>query len=89
MGQVYTTVSSKGQLVIPAEIRKALGIKAGTRVAIRQEGAELILKPETVAAKLALIREIRGITAGRPSMCDELLEDRRRERERELREEGW
>ena len=89
MEQVYATVSSKGQLVIPAEIREALGIKAGTRVAIRREGAELILKPETLSAKLALIRGMRGLTAGGPSMCDDLLEDRRRERERELREEGW
>jgi len=89
MEQIFTTVSSKGQLVIPAAIREALGIKAGTRVAIHQAGAELVLKPETLTAKLALIREMRGITAGGPSMCDELIEDRRRERERELREEGW
>jgi AbrB family looped-hinge helix DNA binding protein len=89
MEPIYTTVSSKGQLVIPAAIREALGIEPGTRVAIRREGAELILKPETLAAKLALIREMRGMTAGGPSLCDELLEDRRRERERELREEGW
>jgi AbrB family looped-hinge helix DNA binding protein len=89
MEQIFTTVSSKGQLVIPAAIREALGIKPGTRVSIRLEGVELILKPEPPAAKLALIRELQGITAGGPSMCDELLEDRRRERERELREEGW
>lgn len=89
MEQVFTTVSSKGQLVIPAAIREALGIKAGTRIAIRREGTELILKPETLAAKMALIKQLRGITAGGPSMCDELFEDRRRERERELREEGW
>jgi len=36
-----------------------------------------------------LIEELRGICAGGPSMCDELLEDRRFERERELTEEGW
>jgi AbrB family looped-hinge helix DNA binding protein len=89
MEQVFTTVSSKGQLVIPAAIREALGIEPGTRVSIRQEGAELILRPETLSAKLALIKKMRGITAGGPSMSDELIEDRRRERERELREEGW
>jgi AbrB family looped-hinge helix DNA binding protein len=88
MEQIYTTVSSKGQLVIPAAIREELGIEPGTRVSIRREGPELILRPETVAAKLAMIKKMRGITAGGPSLCDELLEDRRRERERELRE-GW
>ena len=87
--ELYATVSSKGQLVIPAAIREELGIEPGTRVAIRRVGQVLVLKPETVAAKLALIKRMRGIAAGGPSLCDELLDDRRRERERELREEGW
>jgi AbrB family looped-hinge helix DNA binding protein len=89
MEQLYITVSTKGQLVIPAALREELGIEPGTRVAVRREGAELILRPETLAAKLAMIKKMRGIAAGGPSLCDELLEDRRRERERELREEGW
>jgi AbrB family looped-hinge helix DNA binding protein len=89
MEQVFTTVSSKGQLVIPAAIREALGIEAGTRVAIRQEGTRLILEPETLAAKLRLIKEMRGCTAGLSSGTDMLLEDRRLERARELAEEGW
>lgn len=89
MEQLYITVSTKGQLVIPAALREELGIEPGTRVAVRREGAELILRPETLVAKLAMIKKMRGIAAGGPSLCDELLEDRRRERERELREEGW
>jgi AbrB family looped-hinge helix DNA binding protein len=89
METTYATVSTKGQLVIPASIREALGIEPGTRVAIRREGPEVVLKPETLTAKLAMIKKMRGFTAGGPSLCDELLEDRRRDRERELREEGW
>jgi len=89
METTYATVSTKGQLVIPASIREELGIEPGTRVAIRREGPEVVLKPETLIAKLAMIKKMRGITAGGPSLCDELLEDRRRERERELREEDW
>ncbi|MGA2634068.1 MAG: AbrB/MazE/SpoVT family DNA-binding domain-containing protein, partial [Terracidiphilus sp.] len=89
MEQVFTTVSSKGQMVIPAQIRTAMGIEAGTRVAIRQEGTRLVLEPDTLAAKLRRIDELCGITAGGPSMTEMLLEDRRLERERELREEGW
>jgi len=76
-------------MVIPAALRESLGIEPGTRVAIRQEGTRLILEPETVAAKLRLIDELCGLTAGGPSMTDMLLEDRRIERERELAEEGW
>jgi AbrB family looped-hinge helix DNA binding protein len=89
MGQVFTTVSSKGQLVIPAAIRESMGIEPGTRVAIRQEGMRLILEPETLAAKLRLIDELQGLTAGGPSMTDSLLAERRREREIELAKHGW
>jgi AbrB family looped-hinge helix DNA binding protein len=89
MEQVFTTVSSKGQLVIPAQIRAALGIEPGTRVGIRQEGTRLILEPDTLAAKLRRIDEMQGCTAGYGSGTDMLLEDRRLERKRELEKEGW
>ena len=89
MEQVFTTVSTKGQMVIPASIRESLGIEPGTRVAVRQEGTRVILEPATLSAKLRLIDEMQGCTAGLPSGTDMLLEDRRLERERELSEEGW
>jgi AbrB family looped-hinge helix DNA binding protein len=82
-------VSSKGQLVIPADIREAMGIEAGTRIAIRREGMRLILEPQTLAAKLQMIDDMQGCTAGYGSGTDMLLEDRRLERKRELEEEGW
>ncbi len=88
-GQLYATVSSKGQLVIPAAIRAALKIEPGTRVAVRLEGERIVLDPETLAAKLRFIDAMCGYTAGGPSGTEILLEDRRLERERELREEGW
>jgi AbrB family looped-hinge helix DNA binding protein len=76
-------------MVIPAAMRESLGIEPGTRVAIRQEGTRLILEPDTLAVKLRLIDELQGLTAGGPSMTDELLKDRRRERELELAKDGW
>ncbi len=89
MEQVFTTVSSKGQMVIPAAIRESLGIEPGTRVVVRQEGTRVILEPQTLAARLRLIKELRGCTAGGPSGTDLLLEDRRRERALEQTKEGW
>ena len=53
-----------------------------------EEGQE-IRKPISLEEKLRLIDELRGLTAGGPSMCDELLEDRRKERERELAKHGF
>ena len=88
MERIFTTVSSKGQMVIPASIREAMGIEPGTRVAVRQEGDRVILEPQTLAAKLRILKELRGCTAGLPSGCDMLLEDRRREREMELAKYG-
>ncbi len=86
---MFTTVSSKGQLVIPVAIRESLGIEPGTRVAIRQEGTRVILEPETLATKLRIIEELCGLTAGGPSGTDLLLEERRRERKAELAKDGW
>jgi|ERR1700677_1093531 AbrB family looped-hinge helix DNA binding protein len=76
MGQTYAKFSSKGQLVIPSAIRESLGIEAGTRVAIRLEGMRVILEPETLAAKLRLISEMRGCTADYPSGTEMLLQGR-------------
>jgi bifunctional DNA-binding transcriptional regulator/antitoxin component of YhaV-PrlF toxin-antitoxin module len=75
--------------VIPVSFRESMEIEQGTRIAFRQEGARLILEPDTLAAKLRILKELRGSTAGGPSGCDMLLEERRRDRERELAKDGW
>jgi AbrB family looped-hinge helix DNA binding protein len=89
METVYVKLSSKGQLVIPAAFRKKLGMETGTRIAMRVEGSHIVLDPQSLAAKLRLVEEMCGITAGGPSMTDSLLEGRRRERELELSKDGW
>ena len=43
------TVTSKGQITIPKEIREALELEAGDRVAFRVDGdGRVVLEPETV-----------------------------------------
>jgi len=69
------TISTKGQLVIPADIRKALGIRPGTKISLTVEGGRIILRP--ITAKL--IEDLRGRFAGGPSMADELQAMRRAE----------
>jgi hypothetical protein len=49
----------------------------------------IIDPPEVVAEKMRLPSEANRRHSGERSLCDEFHEDRRRERERELREEGW
>ncbi|MCK4506592.1 MAG: AbrB/MazE/SpoVT family DNA-binding domain-containing protein [Candidatus Aegiribacteria sp.] len=48
MSNVATTrMSSKGQIVIPEEIRKALHLKTGTRFVVLGEGDVVVLKTIT------------------------------------------
>ena len=89
MEQIDVKVSSKGQMVIPAAIREQLGIERGTHVTVRVDGGRMIVDPQSFEAKIRRIKALRGCTKGGPSGTEILLEDRRRERERELREEGW
>ena len=89
MEAIFTKISTKGQVVIPAAIREELKIEPGTRIAVRLEGGRIVLDPETLAAKLRKIKELRGCTAGGPSGTDILLEDRRQEDERESIKNGW
>ena len=71
------TVSSKGQLVIPAEIRKKYRLKAGSRVAVEDYGGEIKVNPNPYEALLAL----RGKFAEYPLERD-LMEERRKWDER-------
>jgi bifunctional DNA-binding transcriptional regulator/antitoxin component of YhaV-PrlF toxin-antitoxin module len=54
-------------------MRESLGIKPGTRVAVRTDGSRIVLEP----VSKDLIRKLRGITKGGPSMADELQKERR------------
>jgi antitoxin PrlF len=58
MGAVL--VSTKGQIVLPAAVRKALGLKPGMRVEIRIEGKGARLTPAPVK-KTAKLSEIQAI----------------------------
>lgn len=53
-------VTSKGQLVIPARIRRRYHIKNGTQVRIEETNQGILLRPITYEA----IRRLRGILAG-------------------------
>lgn len=57
---MHKTVSSKGQIVIPASIRRRLGIKQGTRILIEEKDNKIILKPITRAYVHSLRRKFRG-----------------------------
>lgn len=77
-------VTSKGQLVVPARIRRRFGIKPGTRINFLEEGDRIIFQPVT----REYIDSFCGIFKQKPggiSVVQEHLEERRRERDRENR----
>ena len=72
--------SSKCQIVIPSEIRKKLGIKAGGKVLIEKlddQHAIISALPDDP------IKSLRGVLKGGKSMAQELLEERRKDSMRE------
>jgi AbrB family looped-hinge helix DNA binding protein len=77
-----TTVSSKGQVVIPAELRQKFELSQGTPATWSEEEGRLVLTPITERR----LDEIMGFlkpAPGEPSMFDELFAERERERKRE------
>jgi AbrB family looped-hinge helix DNA binding protein len=81
MALYRSVLSSKGQLVIPSELRKQLGMRPGTGVSLEVEGDRIVLVPD---ASLNW-RSLRGCLKGKPSALDYLQAERRKEREREER----
>ena len=41
-------VSSRGQITLPSELRKSLGLKEGGVVTVEERGGEIVLRPATV-----------------------------------------
>ena len=75
------TVSKKGWVVIPHEIRERHGIKPGDKVHFIEYGHTLAIVP---AAKDPIAAGY-GMFKGGPSLTEALLADRRDELEREER----
>jgi AbrB family looped-hinge helix DNA binding protein len=73
-----TTITSKGQIVIPSRVRKNFAIEQGTRIELIEDKAAgvIILKPVTPQ----YVRSLRGILKG-PAALLALKEDRRKEKE--------
>jgi AbrB family looped-hinge helix DNA binding protein len=73
---VLVKLSSKGQLVLPKDIRDALGIGPGTLLKVRIKGRQVLLEPVTTS----LIDRLYGKFAG-----EECLTDLEAEHEQEIR----
>ena len=72
-------VDAKGQVVIPAELRRKYGIKKGTVVSICERNGEIIIRPLTDE----YIRSMAGIFGTKGKLLKALREEKTKERKRE------
>ena len=85
MSTYPTSISSKGQVVIPAKLRQRLRLKSGSRAVWRERNGELVL---TTFERI--LDELQGCLKplpGQPSAFEESLAERERQRQREREEE--
>jgi AbrB family looped-hinge helix DNA binding protein len=70
-------VTVKGQVVIPARLRRRFGIKKGTQVYLYEREGEIILRPITDE----YIRAMAGMTGTKGRLLKALMEEKAKERE--------
>ena len=79
-------VGAQGRLVIPANIRRAMGIVPGEILIARIKDGQLVLeKPEQIMARL---KETFANVPPDVSLADELISERREEAQRENQQES-
>ncbi len=74
--ETYATV--KGQIVIPASLRRKYGIKNGTKIIVMDTGDAILLKPVTEQ----YLKNLQGSLKGRGGL-KALVEERHKDRKRE------
>ncbi len=82
MNTARARVDGQGRIVIPADLRRALGIKEGERVIVRLEDGELRITTIDHAIRQAQQMVRQYIPPGH-SLVDELIAERRAEAARE------
>ena len=73
------TISEKGWVVIPADLRKKYNLKPGTEMQVVDYGGVLALVPKLADP----VRQAAGSLKGRKSVTQALLAERKAERRRE------
>jgi AbrB family looped-hinge helix DNA binding protein len=80
MRDLSGTFTSKGQLVVPAELRRKHGIKAGTKVKfLEDQYGRIVLQPISED----YIDRVMGCLAGGPDLLTEWIKEHREEGERD------
>ena len=79
---IKTKVTQGGRIVIPAEMRKQLGIEIGEDVNLSLEEGSMRISTSKLALK-RIRQTVQNIANTESSVVDELIADRRKESENE------
>jgi AbrB family looped-hinge helix DNA binding protein len=84
MGEIVTTMTQRGQVTVPAEVRRLLGLKPKDKVAfeVGEDGRVIIRRPKfTLETAFGSVKPI-----NRPEDFEQIVRDVREERvERQIR----
>ena len=81
-----TTLTSKGQVTIPKEIRELLGVKEGDRLVFRlDERGKIVLQPEETGPLGRLPGLLQHLAGSRPASIEEMKEAVQRRMRRKFR----
>ncbi len=85
MDEFRTVLSENGRIVVPAVLRKELGIKPGDELVFTKDekGIHLRTKKQTIAEIRKLFALAGGGKKAKKSLSEELLEIRRQDAEKE------
>jgi len=80
MGSMQARMTSRGRVTIPAEIRRKLGIKPGTRLIVREvEGQIVVMTLEQFVRSLrGKLKGGKGMRALREERQDEAMREEKR-----------
>jgi AbrB family looped-hinge helix DNA binding protein len=74
-----STMTSKGQIVVPAKLRRRYGLKPGTKVYFIERDSEILFQPVT----REYLKSVHGMLMSETEVTKELLKERAKDKERE------
>ncbi|HEY3875379.1 MAG TPA: hypothetical protein VGM92_07865 [Candidatus Kapabacteria bacterium] len=88
-----TVIDDQGHFDVPADIRARIGLRKGTLLQIEEHGKELVVHPlmtdsERKERQLAAIDALTGFLPKESKVLETLLDERKKDRERENRSFG-
>jgi AbrB family looped-hinge helix DNA binding protein len=72
-----SVVTVKGQIVVPAKIRRKFGIRKGTKIAFIEQHGKLIIQP----LDRSYFDSLAGVLGTQGKLLKSLMEDKKKERE--------